>query len=79
MNTPTIKQKHELLDRLQTLGALQNQLWEEASAIADEMLDCALDAVLEQVPEIALATAGPDDELTFDDVDKFLVGCRSIV
>ena len=79
MNILSIKQRHELLDRLQALGRLQNQLWQEASAVADELVGCKLDDVLEQVPEIALVMAGPGEDLTFDEVDKFLVSCRSIV
>jgi len=79
MNNLSAEQKPELLDRLRTMAMLQNWLWQEASAISDELLDCELHAVLEQVPDLALATAGPGEELTYDDLDLFVEHCQRTV
>jgi hypothetical protein len=79
MNTLSAKQSLELLDRLRTMAMLQNWLWQEAITISDDLLDCELDAVLKQVPDLALATAGPDDDLTCHDVDDFVEHCREIM
>lgn len=78
MNTLTTEQRHELLDRLQTIAMLQTWLWKEATTIADELLDCELDSVLDQTPELALA-CGPGGELTYEDLDDFIDYCRRIV
>jgi hypothetical protein len=58
---------------------LQNWLWQEAITISDELLDCELDSVLGQVPDLAVATAGPDEDLTYDDLDNFIEHCRRLV
>jgi len=79
MNTLNAEQKRELLDRLRTMAMLQNWLWQEAIIVSDELLDCELDAVLAKVPDLALATAGPGEDLTDDDLDNFLEHCRQIV
>ncbi len=52
MSILSTEQRHELLDRLRTMAMLQN--WQEAIRISDELLDCELDAVLGQVPDLAL-------------------------
>ena len=79
MNTLNIEKRQELLDRLRTMALLQNWLWQEAITISDELLDCELDAVLRQVPDLAVATSVPDEDLTYDDLDNFVEGCRRIV
>ncbi len=72
MKTLTPQRRRKLLDKLRTMALLQNLLWREAIAISDELLDCELDAVLRQVPDLAVATSGPD-------VDNFVEGCKRIV
>lgn len=79
MRSLSTEQRHELLDRLRTMALLQTWLWQEATIISDELLDCELTAVLEQVPDLALATAGDDGDLTHDDLDDFVEHCRRIV
>jgi len=79
MNIISPEQRHELLDRLRTMAMLQNWLWQEAITISDELLDCELDSVLGQVPNLAVATAGPGEDLTYDDLDNFVEHCRRIV
>ena len=68
-----------LLDRLRVMATLQQWLWDEATTIADEILDCELDAVLGQVPDLALASSGEGEDLTEDDLDNFLVYCGRLV
>jgi hypothetical protein len=79
MNNLSAEQNLQLLDRLRTMARLQNRLWQEAMTIADELLDCELDAVLEQVPNLAVATSAPGDDLTYDDLDDFVNHCGRIV
>ena len=68
-----------LLDRLRMIATLQQWLWDEATTIADEILDCELDAVLTQVPDLALASSGEGEDLTEDDLDNFLEYCGRLV
>ncbi len=53
--------RSNLLDRLRVMATLQQWLWDEATTIADEILDCELDAVLDQLPD--LVANGGDDTL----------------
>ena len=78
MNTLNTEQRQELLDRMRTMAFLQNLLWQEAITVSDELLDCELDAVLRQVPDLALATSAPDEDLTYGDLDDFVEHCRRI-
>ena len=57
MNIVDPELRSNLLDRLRVIATLQQWLWQEATVIADEILDCELDAVLEQVPNLALAAS----------------------
>jgi len=52
---------------------------DEATTIADEILDCELDTVLRQVPDLALASSGEGEDLTEDDLDNFLEYCWRFV
>jgi hypothetical protein len=79
MNVLSAERRHELVDRLRTMAMLQNWLWQEAIMVSDELLGCELDAVLEQVPDLAVATAAPGEDLTCDDLDNFVERCRRIV
>jgi hypothetical protein len=78
MNTLNTEQRRDLLDRLRKIATLQNSLWQEAKTISDELLDCELDAVLQQVSDLAVATAGPGEDLTYDDVDSFVAHCQRL-
>ena len=59
--------------------SLQQWLWDEATIIADEILNCELGAVLERAPDLALASSGEGEDLTEDDLDNFLDYCRRVV
>jgi hypothetical protein len=58
------------------MGTLQQWLWEEAPTVADDLLDCELDAVLKYIPDLAIS--GPAD-LDNEDLDRFLDHCRRIL
>jgi hypothetical protein len=79
MNTVTPEMRDNLSDRLKVMAMLQQWLWDEATTIADEILDCELDAVLDQLPDLALASSGEGEDLTDDDLDGFLEYCGRIV
>lgn len=79
MNRVTPEMRGNLLDRLRVTAMLQQWLWNEATTIADEILDCELDAVLDQLPELALASSGEGEDFTEDDLDDFLEYCGRIV
>ena len=68
-----------LLDRLRVMATLQQWLWDEATIIADEILNGELGAVLAQAPDLALASSGEGEDLTEDDLDNFLDYCRRVV
>ena len=61
------------------MAFLQNLLWREAIAISDRSLECELDAVLRQVPDLAVASAGPNEHLTDDDLNNFVENCSRTV
>ena len=46
--------------------------------IADEILDCELAAVLDQIPDLALDSSGEGEDLTEGDLDNFLEYCGRI-
>lgn len=79
MNRITREMRVNLLDRLRVMATLQQWLWHEATTIADEILDCELAVVLEQIPDLALASSGEGEDLTEDDLDNFLEYCGRIV
>lgn len=79
MNTLTPEMRANLLDRLRVMATLQQWLWDEATTIADEILDCELDAVLDQLPDLALASSGECEDLTEDDLEGFVEYCGRIV
>jgi hypothetical protein len=61
------------------MATLQQLLWQEATVVADEILDCELELVLKRIPELALASSGEGADLTEDDLDAFLDSCGRIV
>lgn len=79
MNIVDSELRGKLLQRLRVIAKLQQWLWEEATVIADEILDCELDAVLRTIPELAVASAGEGADLTEDDLDGFLDSCERII
>lgn len=79
MKSLNSEQRQELLDRLRTMSFLQNLLWREATTISDELLDCELDMVLQQVPDLAAATPRPDEGVTYEDLNDFLDNCQRTV
>ena len=79
MNIVDSELRGKLLQRLRVMAKLQLWLWEEATVIADEILDCELDAVLKTIPELAVASAGEGVGLTEDDLDGFLDSCERTV
>src|SRR5205823_9367331 len=58
MNIVDPEVRSNLLDRLRVIATLQQWLWQEATVIADEILDCELDAVLRRIPDLAVASSG---------------------
>ena len=79
MNIVDPEVRSNLLDRLRVIATLQQWLWQEATVIADEILDCELDAVLRRIPDLAVASSGEGADLTEDDLDGFLDSCGRIV
>lgn len=79
MNKPDSDTRANLLDRLRVMAMLQQWIWDEATTIADKILDCELGVVLDQLPELALALCGEGEDLTEDDLDDFLEYCERIV
>lgn len=79
MNTLDSEQRDNLLDKLRIIATLQQWLWQEATTIADDLLDCELDAVLKRIPDLAVASSGEGSDLTEDDLDAFLDACGRIV
>jgi hypothetical protein len=59
---PKTCQVVEILGR-KKLGSEQ-WLWQEATVIADEILDCELAAVLEKIPDLAVVSSGEGSDLT---------------
>jgi hypothetical protein len=51
VNTLDTEPREYLLDKLRIMATLQQWLWDGATTIADDLLDCELDAVLKQIPE----------------------------
>lgn len=68
-----------LLARLRVMAILQQRIWDEAITIADEILGCELEVVLDQVPDLASALCSEGEYLTEDDLDDFLEYCGRIV
>lgn len=58
MNILGTENRSELLKRLRKMAMLHDSLWEVARSISDELLDCELEAVLEQVQDLACLMAG---------------------
>ena len=79
MNVVDPELRSELLDRLRVMATLQQWLWQEATVIADEILDCELEAVLKRIPDLAVASSGEGSDLTEDDLDAFLDACGRMV
>jgi len=79
MNIVDSELRSKLLKRLRVMATLQQWLWQEATVIADEILDCELEPVLKQIPELAVASSGEGADLTEDDLDAFLDYCGRIV
>ena len=79
MNIVDSELRSKLLKRLRVMATLQQLLWQEATVVADEILDCELELVLKRIPELALASSGEGADLTEDDLDAFLDSCGRIV
>src|SRR5690349_4624628 len=79
MNMVDAEMRGNLLDRLRVMATLQQWLWDEATTIASEILDCELAALLELLPDLALASSGEGEDLTEVDLDNFLEYCGRIV
>ena len=79
VNTLDSEQREYLLDKLRIMATLQQWLWDEATTIADDLLDCELDAVLKKIPDLAVASSGEGADLTEDDLDEVLDSCGRIV
>ena len=69
-------EREKLIARLQTIAWLQQQLWEQAIAVADDVLDCELEPVMNTIPELALAF-GAGEDLTDEYLNAFVDHCRT--
>src|SRR5690349_10632067 len=69
-------ERQELVVRLQTIRSLQGRLWEQAVAVADDVLHCELEPVMDSIPELALAFAEGED-LTDEYLNRFVDHCRT--